>query len=135
MSDADVCFYIIRQGSDWEEQVDLCNDDDSIIDISGCSAELRVVQTLQNQTVLLDLSTAAGTLVLDGPAGQINWAVPAVQTATLQGSPGLLPPVFGFDPSLVPFGFYSLRVKWPSGQLVTELTGVIALSLCATSTF
>jgi hypothetical protein len=131
---SDVLFYVIQQGADWNEQVELCNDDLSVMNLEGCSADLQIFQSPQNPTVLLDLSTADETITLDGAAGQINWLVPASQTAEFAPSPGLLAPIFGFDPMLRPFGFYNLRVKWPNGQIFRELSGQVALSLGSTST-
>jgi hypothetical protein len=126
-------FYKIFQGGDWYEQLEFCNEDWSVINLIGCSADLQILQSPQNPIVLLNLSTAAGTLAMNGPAGRLNWLVPAAQTATFQPSPGLLSPVFGFDPMLRPFGFYNLRVKWPNGQIFRDLSGQVALSLGSTS--
>jgi hypothetical protein len=128
-------FYKILQGADWNEQLEFCNDDWSVINLVGCSADLQILQSPQNPIVLLDLSTAGGTMTLNGAAGQLNWLVPAAQTAQFQPSPGLLSPIFGFDPVLRPFGFYNLRIKWPNGQLFRNLSGQVALSLGSTSTF
>lgn len=133
MSDADVVFYVIQQGADWNEQLEFCNDDGSVIDLTGCSADLQILQSAQNPIGLLELSTAAGTMALNGAAGRLNWLVPEAQTATFQPSPGLLSPLFGFDPMLRPFGFFNARVKWPNGQVFRNLSGQVALSLGSTS--
>lgn len=131
---SDALFYKILQGDDWEEQVELANKGGSIPDLTGCAVELQIFRNPQNPVVLLDLSTAEGTITLNGSAAQINWLVPASQTATFTPSPGLLAPAFGFDPLLAPFGFYILRVKWPNGRLFRELSGQVALSLSSIST-
>lgn len=128
-------FYKILQGADWNEQLEFCNDDWSVINLAGCSADLQIFQSPQNPIVLLELSTVAETMTINGAAGQLNWLVPAAQTATFLPSPGLLSPLFGSDPMLRPFGFYNLRVKWPNGQIFRELSGQVALSLGSTSSF
>ncbi|MFM0243763.1 hypothetical protein [Paraburkholderia sediminicola] len=131
--DSDSLFYVIQQGADWNEQLEFCNDDWSVINLTGCSADLQIFQSPQNPIVLLELSTAAGTMTLNGVAGRLNWARPAAQTALFQPSPGLLSPLFGFDPMLRPFGFCNLRVKWSNGQIFRNLSGQVALSLGSTS--
>lgn len=130
----DKLFYKIFQGADWNEQLEFCNDDGSVIDISDCSADLQIIQSPQNPIVLLGLSTDAGTMTLNGPAGRLNWLVLAAQTALLQPSPGMLSPLFGFDPMLRQFGFFNARVKWSNGQIFRQLSGQVALSLGSTST-
>lgn len=131
--DGDSLFYVIRQGADWNEQLEFCNDDWSVINLIGCSADLQIFQSPQNPIVLLELSTAAETMTLNGAAGRLNWGVPAAEVSLFQPSPGLLSPLFGFDPMLRPFGFLNLRVKWPSGQIFRDLSGQVALSLGSTS--
>ncbi|HEX7906880.1 MAG TPA: hypothetical protein VF534_02140 [Paraburkholderia sp.] len=130
----DKLFYKILQGADWNEQLEFCNDDGSVIDLTGGSADLQIIQSPQNPIVLLALSTAAGSMVLNGHTGRLNWLVPAIQTALFLPSPGMLSPLFGFDPMLRQFGFFNARVKWSNGQIFRQLSGQVALSLGSTST-
>lgn len=127
---ADVLFFVIEQGADWPIQLALKNDDGSVLKLTGCQVRLQVRRNPAATTVLLDLSTQAGTITLNGPAGQINWDVPASQTATFTQGPGTCPPEFG--PNCVSFGTYDLLVEWPNGQVTRELCGQIALSLGTT---
>lgn len=128
-NDEDVLFYLIQQGADWCEQVELESDDGSPFDLSGGSARLDVFRSFANPTPFLTLQTADGTMTLDGSRGKLNWLVAAAQVATFQGTTGMLSPRFGYDRSLVPFGFYNLRAKWASGQIARALSGQIALSI------
>jgi hypothetical protein len=126
----DALFYKIQQGADWNEQLQFFNrETNQPLSFVNCEAQLDIFPSAQNLTPILTLSSVAGTLLLNGAQGQLNWLVPASQTALFQPSPGLLSPVFGWDPLLRPFGFYLARVKRSNGQIYSELSGEVALRL------
>jgi hypothetical protein len=126
----DALFYKIQQGADWNEQLQFFNPEtNQPLSFVNCEAQLDIFPSAQNLTPILTLSSVAGTLLLNGAQGQLNWLVPAAQTALFQPSPGLLSPVFGWDPLLRPFGFYLARVKRSNGQIYSELSGEVALRL------
>lgn len=131
---ADQATFVIDQGSDWIKVITLENDDGSVINLTGCEAHLQVRAYPESPTTVLDLSTAAGTLSINGSTGQISWDVPATQTAALSPSPGT---ASGFpqDGTIAPFGYYDLLVKWPNGQIEPYLSGQIVLKLGITHPF
>jgi hypothetical protein len=131
---SDALTYVIPQGADWNQQVVLLNDDGTLMNLTGCQVHMQVRAFPGSPVVLLDLSTAAGTIKLNGPASQINWDVPGSQTASFQPQPGIAPPSLGV-PGTVPFGYYDLRVQFPNGQIVSYLSGQILLQLGITIPF
>lgn len=128
---SDTATFIIDQGSDWNQQIVLQNDDGTPMKLVGCQAYLQVRSMPQSTTTLIDLSTAAGTMTLNGAAGQINWNVPASQTAGFQPQPGI---AFGMAPNqnIYPLGCFDLLIKWPNGQVTPYLSGQISLKLGVT---
>jgi hypothetical protein len=129
----DVLFFVIEQGADWGIQLVLQNDSGTPLNLTGCQIHLQVRPSPTSPTVLLDLSTQAGTITLNGSPGQINWDVSAEQTAAFSQTYGIVLPA-AFGPNCVPFGSYDLLVEWPNGQITRELCGQIALSLGTTQT-
>lgn len=132
MSDS-ACF-VIDQGSDWNIQIVLQNDDKTPMNLTGCQAWLQVRPMPQSETLLIDLSTEAGTITLDGPSAQLNWCVPAAQTATFQPQPGL-PLGLSLNQNTFAFGYFDLLIKWPGGQVMPYLCGQISLKLGVTRLF
>ncbi len=54
------------------------------INISGWSARLQVRKTVGSTgTPLVDISTAAGTIIMDGPNGKIELIIPKAVTVTI----------------------------------------------------
>lgn len=130
---ADVLFFVIPQGANWKKQEVLKNDDGTPLNLTGCQVRLQVRPFPGSPTVLLDLSTQAGTITVNPTAGQINWNVPASQTQAFTQTKGIpLPAAFG--PNCVAFGSYDLLVEWLNGEVTRYLYGQIALSLGTTET-
>lgn len=57
-------------------------------DLTGCSAQMKVRDTLESATVLLELSTANGGIVLGGVAGTINFYIADTATALMSWKAG-----------------------------------------------
>jgi hypothetical protein len=128
---SDTAYFVIDQGSDWNIQIVLQNDDGTPMNLVGCQAYLQVRSMPQSTTALIDLSTVAGTMTLNGAASQINWNVPASQTAGFLPQPGV---ALGAAPNqnIVPFGCFDLLIKWPNGHVTPYLSGQISLKLGVT---
>jgi hypothetical protein len=131
---SDVADFIIQQGCDWTQQFNFQNDDGSVLVLTGCQVHMEVRAFAGSPVVLLSLSTATDTITLDGPAGQINWDIPAAQTADFQPSAGL-PLGSLFQPGTVFFGYYDLLIEFPNGQIIPYLSGRILLKLGITIPF
>lgn len=127
--------YVIDVGADWNQQLVLQNDDLSLMNLLGCQAHLKCRAFPSSPIVLIDLSTVAGTMTLNGLLAQINWTVPGAQTALYQPQPGafIVSPLA--QPGAVPFGVYDLFVQSEGGQLIKYVYGQIMLALSETPPF
>ena len=131
---ADVATFIIVQGANWTQQLVLQNDDGSLMNLTGCQVHMQVRAFPSSPVVLLDLSTASGSITLNGPSAQINWDVPGSQTANFQPSPGVTP-LSQMNPGTAPWGYYDLRIEFSGGQIISYLSGQILLQLGITIPF
>ncbi|AOY99910.1 hypothetical protein BKK81_12140 [Cupriavidus sp. USMAHM13] len=127
---ADSLDFLIDQGADWNVQLVLQNDDRTPLDLTGCQVYLKCRAAPSSPTALIDLSTKAGTITMNGPLGQLNWTVPGATTALYSGQPYALPQ-FG----AMPFGVYDLFVETPGGSPMKYLCGQILLALSETPPF
>lgn len=125
---ADQVDFVIDQGSDWVVQVSLQNDDRTPLNLRGYRAHLQCRAT-SGGTPVIDLSTAAGTITINGPLGQLNWGVPGAQTAAYTSQTASTPG------STVLLGVYDLFLEMPGGQLSKYLYGQISLTLSETLPF
>ncbi|MGF6963034.1 hypothetical protein OKW43_000039 [Paraburkholderia sp. WC7.3g] len=132
---ADQLDFVIDQGADWPVQLVLKNDDGSLMKLAGCQARLTCRAFPASPIVLIDLSTVAGTMTLNGLDAQINWTVPGAQTALYTPQSGAFVPNALMPQGTVPFGVYDLFIKTAGGQLIKYLCGKILLSLGETSPF
>ena len=89
----------LEQGSVYQDEIRLKNNDGSVYDLSGCAARMQIRS--HDGALLLELATPPGTgLTIDGPAGSISRLITAPQTSAL--------PVEG--------GVYDLEITPPTGQ-------------------
>lgn len=131
---SDTVNFVIDQGSDWNQQIVFQNDDGSLMNLTGCQIRMQARAFLGSPVVLLDLSTTAGTITLNGAAAQINWIVPSSQTINFQ--PAASNAIGSASNSqVVNFGYFDLLIKWPNGQITPYLSGQILLKLCVTQPF
>jgi hypothetical protein len=131
----DTADFLLYQGSDWSQQIVLQNDDGSIFDLTGCQAHLKVKAFPQSPVILLDISSAAGTITITPAAGQLNWLVPASQTINFQASTAY--PLIGTPPQgSAFFGYYDLLIEYPDGEIPPPyLSGRIFMQLGITPPF
>lgn len=125
----------IDQGADWNIQLVLQNDDGSLLNLSGCQAHLKCCAFPASPIALIDLSTTAGTMTLNGVAAQLNWIVPGAQTALYTPQPAAFLVNALAQPGVTPFGVYDLFVRMSGGQLVKYVYGQITLALSQTPPF
>jgi hypothetical protein len=132
---ADRLDFQIDQGGDWNFQIVLQNDDGTPLNLTGCQAHLKCRAFPASPIVLIDLSTMAGTMTLNGPLAQLNGCVPGAQTAlyTPQAAAFLVNTLT--QPGVVPFGVYDLFVEMCGGQLIKYVFGQITLALSQTPPF
>jgi hypothetical protein len=72
----------IRQGASFEDTIACQDDDGNPVDLTGCSALMKICATPSSSPVLT-LSSANGSLVLGGIAGTIRRTVSPAQSAAL----------------------------------------------------
>lgn len=104
------------QDQDFVDSLALQNSDMTIIDLTGFTAHMQARADVTDALPVLDWSTAAGELVIDGPTGTITFAVPAATT-------GLIPTNNEFV-SLV----YDLILTASGGQAERLVQGVLNIS-------
>ena len=123
--------FLIVQGVDWSVQLQLWSDPAATIplNLTGCTAALEIRPWPGSSTVLLSLSTAAGTIIITEPTeGILAWDVPGAQAAEFVKTPGVCVPSF-YPPYACGFGSYDLFVTWPSGLVTQEAYGPAGLQL------
>ncbi|AOY90401.1 hypothetical protein BKK79_20090 [Cupriavidus sp. USMAA2-4] len=120
---ADRLDFLIDQGADWNVQLVLQNDDRTPLDLTGCHVYLKCRAYQSSRATLIDLSTRTGVMVLDGPLGQLNWAVPGAKTALYVPQGYALP-----QSGVFPFGVYDLFIEAVDGGLTKYLEGQIFLA-------
>ncbi|SEI42918.1 hypothetical protein [Paraburkholderia diazotrophica] len=123
---ADIFHFVIEQGSDWVRQVVIKNDDGTVINLAGATAQLQVRSAPANTQTVISLSTADGSMTLDGPNGKLKWSMSGAQTAAI-AVPAGLPIPLGPKGSGYLLGGYDLLVKDASGRLIKYLTGNVYL--------
>jgi hypothetical protein len=114
---ADIANYLIPVGADWSQQLDLQNDDGTPMNLTGCQVRRQTRAFPGSPVVLLDLSTADGSITLNGYPARINWKVPASQTITLQSQPGFPATQLQPLPNTAFFGYYDILIEYPDGSI------------------
>lgn len=132
---ADRLDFQIDQGGDWNVQIVLCNDDQSLMNLTGCQAHLACRAFPSSPVALIDLSTMAGTMMLNGPLAQLNWTIPGAQTALYTPQPAAFLVNTLAQPGVAPFGVYDLFVQMAGGQIIKYIYGQITLALSQTPPF
>ncbi|RQR87742.1 MULTISPECIES: hypothetical protein [unclassified Burkholderia] len=131
----DFANFLIPQGADWIQQIVLQNDDGSPMNLTDCQVHMQIRAFPGSPIVLLDLSTATGTITLKPYPAQINWSVPASQTAALQPQLGTalsLQPA----PNSAQLGYYDLLIEYPGGHIPPPyMSGQVFLQLGITIPF
>lgn len=132
---ADRIDFQVDQGADWNVQLVLCNDDQSLMNLTGCQAHLKCRAFPASPIALIDLSTMAGTITLNGPLAQLNWIVPGAQTSLYTPQPAAFLVNALAQSGVTPFGVYDLFVQSAGGQLFKYVYGQIRLALSQTPPF
>ena len=79
----------------------------SIIDLTGCTFEMKVRSLPSSSTVILTISTASGNGFIDTALGKIYWSVPAATTAAITAGDY----------------YYDLELSYPSGRVSRLIEG------------
>ena len=81
------------------------------VDLTGCTARAQIRPELESSTVLLDLTTVNGRIILGGVPGKIRILITDEDTALLT-----------FDSAV-----YDLFIDFPDGSSVRRMAGPVAL--------
>lgn len=104
----------VQQGANFALTVQARNvSDNSVLPLVGYSAKLQVRATVDSPTVLMEASTGAGTITINGPAGIVSILVPATTTETMTWNTGV----------------YDLEVSTSTANVLRLLEGFASLSL------
>ncbi|SDH08800.1 hypothetical protein SAMN05216466_10755 [Paraburkholderia phenazinium] len=128
--------FLVNQGADWSYVAFIQNDPvnpttptnpANAVNLSGCSAVMTAAACLGSPVNIFQLSTAAGTLVINVAAGSIAWNVPASMTSTF--TPTGLPAPLQTGGTAFQMGFYTMKVTNAAGAVVREFSGKLYLNL------
>lgn len=83
--------YLVYTNEDWRDTLQLTTgEDETPIDLTGCSLRAHVRKTKNTLKKLIDASTLNGRLVIvDAPAGVVAWDVPVAEIELIE--PGVYP--------------------------------------------
>jgi len=87
------------------------------VDITGYTASMQVRQFVDSTSVIVELSTSNGKIVINGPLGQINLTLTAAQTAALAAGSYL----------------YDLNITSPGGYVYKILQGSFIVNASVTN--
>ena len=90
----------------------LAPDKKTPIDLTGCTARMQVRSEIESPTVLLELTTENGGIVIDGPAGKLTLRISPTATAAITWESGV----------------WDLEVVHPSGDVTRLVQGSISVS-------
>ena len=82
------------------------------IDLTGCTARMQVRSEIESPTVLLELTTENGGIVIDGPAGKLTLRISPAATAAIAWESGV----------------WDLEVVHPNGDVTRLAQGAISVS-------
>lgn len=84
------CFDInIDKGSDFELIIELQEDDGTIIDLTGYTAQMQIRPDTDSTVIIIELSTANGRIVIDGPAGKLTLTIANADTEAITQDVGV----------------------------------------------
>ena len=89
----------------------LAPDKTTPIDLTGCTARMQVRSEVESATVLLELTTANGGIVIDGPAGKLILHLPPKATTAISWESGV----------------WDLEVVHPNGDVTRLVQGTISV--------
>ena len=90
----------------------LAPDKTTPIDLTGCTARMQVRSEIESDTVLLELTTENGCIVIDGSAGKLTLHLSPSATAAIAWESGV----------------WDLEVVHPSGDVTRLVQGSISVS-------
>jgi len=99
-----------EQGATFTRNIILKDSSGSVIDITGATADMQVRETVQATSIIVELSTSNGRIVVDGPNGQLTLTIAASDTASITIS-----------------GVYDIKVTYVSGTIDRRLEGEFVL--------
>jgi hypothetical protein len=109
----------IDQGSTWNQEIQWLQPDGiTPVDLSGCTARSQWRASIADTTVLEELTTENGKIVIDTTLGKITFHLSALQTAAITYTSAV----------------YDLEIVWPvnlAGEVVVEriAKGKVKISL------
>lgn len=108
----------IEQGADFDRPFFLTDAAGNPVDITGASAAMQIRVAPGDPTALLTLSTAAGTLLVDGPAGSIAPVIPGRVTDALAAG------TYAYDVKMLSAAGVTSRTHQGRASVVAEVTTV-----------
>ena len=103
---------IIEQGATFDPILTWRDENGALVDVTGYSARMQIRDTIDATTTLVDLTSAAGDIVLGAAAGTIQIIISATDTA-----------LFAWED-----GVYDLEMIEPGGAVRRLVRGSVAVS-------
>jgi hypothetical protein len=101
----------ICQGKDFAATFQLIDDNQFIIDVTGCTARLQFRRTVASQVILLEANSTNGKLQVGTTDGMLWLSLSASDTALLGASSCI----------------YDVVLTFPNGQMLTAFEGMVRI--------
>ena len=82
------------------------------VNLTGCTSKLQVRPSAESETILLELSTQSGSIILGGTTGSIRVLVTDESTALFNWNQGV----------------YDLFIYFPDGSSVVRMGGLVSVT-------
>jgi hypothetical protein len=107
---------VIEQGTDYQQPFGVVDSGGRPVDITGASAAMQIRTSITDPTALVTLTTASGTLAVNGPAGTITPYLDEDATTALQ------PGTYVYDLKMLDAGGRTTRPFEGTATVVAEVT-------------
>lgn len=109
MTASTIALPVIEKGATYKHTLTWNDSLGAPINLTGCSAKLQIRTSVTSQTVLIELSTLNGRLILTPLLGIIQLYISATDTTSLIGTGGV----------------YDLEVTFANGEITRLIEGTI----------
>ncbi|MEM7739130.1 MAG: hypothetical protein AAF267_25515 [Deinococcota bacterium] len=105
----------IKQGASFDDYFEFSRDGQPT-DLTGCAAKMQVRKRVEDEIVVLELSTGNGRLIIDGLAGIVTFNLEPTATQNATWTKGV----------------YDLKITWPDGHIDKCISGYVNHILAVT---
>lgn len=88
------------------------------VDLTGCTANAQIREKIGSDSILLELSTVNGGIILGGITGEIEFYLPPIITNDISWKHGV----------------YDMKIYFPNGKIIKKLYGSVTITQTVTQT-